>query len=306
MKDICVCILAHNEQKHIAETVGAFVENCANYNCDIKVYANGCTDATVEIVRNLAQGIPSLHLRELEMASKPNAWNTAYHENTHSVLIFSDGDVVPETGAVEALWQLLTSEQSEVILAGCSFWPRKSGLTLGQRFVGLLQTPLCQNFLIGGLYGISRKGLDQELKKRNIAGIPLGIVAEDAFLQLLVPTELFSIIHHKVYYEPPSLADYWKYLARIRWQNEQLTAMYGNLFNGSAFTSQGFFIQAVEKIPAGQNIKRLLLGSAAVGLRYLIKAMFRARITKYYMAMGPVNKEGGNILREASRSSSAK
>lgn len=306
MKDICICILAHNEQKHIAETIEAIAENCADLECDIKVYANGCTDATVAIVRDLALRLPNLSLRELDVASKPNAWNTAFHENANPILVFSDGDVIPEAGAIEALWRLVTKEQPETILAGCSIWPRKAGLTLGQRFVGLLQIPLKQTFLAGGLYAVRKTELLLEMQAKALDGIPLGIVGEDAFLEQLVPADKFNIIAHKVYYEPPILADYWKYLARMRWQEEQLAGLYHNLLCKQAYLKQGILVRVGKKKPMDQSVKRFLLGVAASGLRCVVKAMFRGRINRCYGAMGLVNKDGKNILSEASRSSSAK
>jgi len=306
MKDICICILAHNEQKHIAETIEAIAENSLNLNCDIKVYANGCTDRTVEIVCELTSKYSNLSSRVLDVASKPNAWNTAFYENTHSVLVFSDGDVVPETGALDALAQLLTEKHSKIVLAGCTFWPRNSGLTIGQRFVGFLQIPLCQNFLSGQLYAIRREKFAQEWKEKNILGIPFGIVAEDTFLEKLVSTEMLTIISHKVYYEPPSISDYWKYLARMRWQEEQLASMYSGVLNDRVFSSSSIFVKVAKKNLTAQNIKRLLLGFTACGLRCAVKMIFWSRIYKHYRDMGLVKAEGGDILSIDSRSNSSK
>lgn len=306
MNDFCVCILAHNEQKHIAATIEAITTDCTQLSCDIKVYANGCTDGTVGIVKSLAKRIPNLSLRELVMASKTNAWNVAFQENAHAILIFSDGDVTPEMGAIKALWLLLTEEQPEIILAGCSFWPRKSGLTLGQRLVGLSQIPLCQNFLSGQLYAVRRNELDQELRKTGISGMPLGVVAEDMFLEQLVQPDKFLIIDYKVFYEPPNLSDYYKYLARMRWQEEQLVKMYGNIFGAKTFFSWRKITGLMEKKAFSQGIQRLLLGIVTTGLRCTLKILLKGKIAGHYRAMGPVSMEGEKILSEVSRSSSTK
>jgi len=306
MRDICICILAYNEQKHIAETIKAIAQDCSSLNCEIKVYANGCTDNTVEIVKGLMPNLPNLHLRELDMASKINAWNVAFHENVNSVLVFSDGDVTPEAGAVEALWRLLTIEHPEIVLAGCSVWPRKAGLTLGQRIVGFLQIPLMQTFLAGGLYAVRRSEAVQVMQEIGIDSIPLGLVGEDVFLELLVPAEKFCILVHKFYYEPPNPADYLKYLARLRWQNEQLATLHGALFNVRRGSLKSYFDRLTEKAGDDFNINRLLLGCVTSGLRCVVKGLFRNRIIQHYRAMGPVNKEGGGVLGEASRSRSTK
>lgn len=306
MNDLCICILAHNEQKHIVATIEALAVESARLGCDIKVYANGCTDATIDIVRELMQTIPRLFLRELAVASKPNAWNTAFHENHNPVLVFSDGDVIPEEGAIESLWRLLIKEHSEILLAGCSFWPKNNGLTLEQRVVGLLQIPLVQNFLSGQLYAIKRQGLALEMQKKDIYGIPVGVVAEDTFLELLLPPEKSCIIAHKVYYEPPNYSDYWKYLARMRWQDEQLKTFYGGLLTIRQRFPKNILSRLREKADYCHNIKFLLIRGVASGLRCLVKVLFRKKITQHYQAMGPVTKEGGGVLSVASRSDSTK
>lgn len=306
MNDLCICVLAHNEQKHIAATIKALAAESAQLGCDIKVYANGCTDATVDIVRELMRTIPRLFLRELDMASKPNAWNAAFRENIHTVLFFSDGDVLPEIGAIEALYKLFASDQPEILLAGCSFWPRRNGLTLEQRFAGFMQIPLHQDFLSGQLYGIRRDGFSAEFHNKGIMGLPLGIVAEDMFLQYLTPPGRFTIIPSKVFYEPPSLSDYWKYLARMRWQDEQLALMFADLFAAKVQETQSCVGKLAEKMRGTQEPARLLLGLVAVGMRCVMKWIFRSRIIQYYRTLGPVSKEGRTILSEASRAISAK
>jgi len=306
MKKICICILAYNEQKYIAQTVCTIVEDCTNIDCDIKVYANGCTDATVEIVKRLTATIPNLTLRVVEEASKTNAWNIAFSENTHPILVFSDGDIVPERGAIDALCNLLTDEQSEIFLTGCSLWPKDKDLTMNKRCIGFLQIPLKQTFLAGGLYAIRRQDLALEFKKAGIQGIPVGIVAEDTFLEFLVPADKFSIVSHRVYYEPPTLKDYLKYLARLKWQQEQLTTMYNDIFHKKLCLKRKFFTRFSKKLIYPQDLKHLLLGGIACGLRIAVKMFFYKEVRKYYTAMGPVNKEGKKILSEASRSVSVK
>lgn len=306
MNDLCICILAHNEQKHIAETVEALATGSAQLGCDIKVYANGCTDNTEAIVRELARRLPNLSLRELDIASKPHAWNVAFRENSHAVLVFADGDVVPEPGAIEALWSLLTEPGAGVILAGCSLWPRRSALGIGQRFVGFLQIPLKQTFLAGGLYGVRREDLLLEFQKKNISGIPLGIVGDDLFLQMMVPHEQFSIIPPKFFYEPPALKDYFKYLARMRWQEEQLAGLYRELYFDRPLLSGGRLARLAAKLTMEQGVKRLLLGIASSSLRAMMEAVFTRKIDKCYREMGFVDENGENILRQASRSSTTK
>lgn len=250
--------------------------------------------------------IPRLVLRELAVASKPNAWNAAFQENTHAVLVFSDGDVIPEKGAIDALCRLFTGERPDVILAGCSLWPKKSSLSIGQKVVGFLQIPLRQTFLAGGLYAVWREGLKHELLQVGLEGIPVGVVAEDTFLEKLTPVEHFAIIDHKFFYEPPAWADYWKYLARVRWQDEQLTAMYGNLLAADVKRSQSSMGRLAVKMLGGRQPGRLLLGLVGTGMRSIVKMLYSRRIIGHYRALGPIVREGRAILSDASRSRSAK
>lgn len=307
MKDFCVCILAHNEQKHICQTIRAIVNAGGELDYDIVVYANGCTDGTAEVVKALVPHIPNLSVRELSLASKPHAWNTAFSEQKNSILVFSDGDVQPEIGAVKALWRFLSIERTEAVLAGCTLWPQKEGLTISQRVCGFLQIPLKQDFLAGGLYACRRNKLEEELRKKNLTGIPSGIVGEDLFLQLLIPPEKFFVIRNKVFYEPPALVDYWRYLARVRWQEEQLCVGFGIFFADRLLDEGGNLYSRIwGKFVASESLWRLFLGIISTMCRIVVKTIFRKKIYRHYRVLGTVSREGGEILSRATRSQSAK
>ena len=47
---VCVCILAHNEEKNIRKTLAAICATKEAETIPIYVYANGCGDGTVEEV----------------------------------------------------------------------------------------------------------------------------------------------------------------------------------------------------------------------------------------------------------------
>lgn len=307
VKRVCVCVLAHNEEKHISETVRTIVDGCATLSAEVKVYANGCSDATAAIVRDLSRTIPNLHLRELSMASKPNAWNTAFSENSHDILVFSDGDVVPEPGAISCLYQTLCKVDSQAVLVGCSVVPNPtSKLSLGQRVVGFLQMPLHEDFLSGAMYAVARKGMESILHALGLEGIPLGIVAEDTFLQSIVPPERFTLIDEKIFYEPPAIGDYSRYLARIRWQEEQLVQVYGELLTRHSVVKRDLASRISAKIRNSSDNYRLLVGGLALVCRSAAKLAFQTRIQKCYAALGPVSRDGRNILSDATRSRSAK
>ncbi len=301
MNDVCVCVLAYNEQKHLADTIHAILAGNGDVDFDIVVYANGCTDKTADVVRGLCETTPNLRLRELTKASKPNAWNTAFAENTNSVLFFSDGDVRPEPGSVAALWRYL-DEHAEVSLVCSQFWPDAHGLKFEQRLTGFLQIPLAQDFLSGQFYAVRRSHLLAQLEAKGLKGIPEGVAVEDDFLKALVPQNAFFVARQKVFYEPPTFADYWKYLARIRWQEEQLVQFYSDLLADETCSSRGFRGgRLASKLAGGQGPFRMLIGLTAAGLRTVVKAACKGRIDRCYRNLGPVRCDGRDILSHATR-----
>lgn len=304
--DICICVLAYNEQRHIADTVRTLAQISSSLSCEIKVYANGCTDRTAQIVRALIPEIPNLSLRELKYPNKANAWNTAFYENPHAILVFSDGDVIPEKDSIKALWQVLADQKSNVALAGCTFWPKKN-LPFAQLVAGFLQIPVRQNFLSGQLYAIRRTAISQEFSKRNLMGIPLGVVAEDTFLERLVSTARFVVLKEKVYYEPPTFQDYLKYLARIRWQEEQLTITYKEFLAQDSVKNETIKERIWAKAPADcSEVPRFLLGMVASGSRIILKYIFNRKVNLAYMKLGPVERDGREVLSRTTRSISVK
>lgn len=305
-EDICVCILAHNEQKHIASTIKSIINGNRDVYFDIVVYANGCTDDTTKIVKSLIQLYPNLRLRELEKASKSLAWNTAFQENNESILLFADGDVEPEADSVFTLYKCIM-KKANFTLASCQYWPQKSGLSYSQKFTGLLQIPLVQDFLTGCFYAVKKINLENEFEKHNISGIPDGIVGEDYFIELLVPEQDFTIVEKKCFYEPPVIEDYLKYLARMRWQEKQIESIFGNFFPGSLPGQQRELLTVLKKkLLYYQGAGRLLLGILTTSMRSVFIFSNRKQINMYYQSLGDVVRQGESILSKATRSSSAK
>lgn len=304
MKQACVCVLAYNEQNHIARTIHAIFAGNDGLDFDVVVYANGCTDRTAEIVETLSATIPNLRLRELARPSKPNAWNTAFVENQNPVLFFSDGDIAPEPGCVARLYQCLT-ENPTVSIVCPELRPQPTGLPLDKRLTGFLQIPFAQDFLNGAFYAVRRDVIERALKERELDGIPSGIVGEDAFVQTLVPRTAFRVVDQRVFYEPPALSDYWKYLARIRWQNEQL-AYYQADFGDPVRRKSSILQRLRQKLSATRRLTRLIEGTISTATRWVVTVVNRRRIDEQYRKLGPVRREGQEILGRSTRSISTK
>ena len=303
--DVCVCVLAHNEQKHIAKTIHAIRAGNGEIEFDIVVYANGCTDATARIVQELSTTLPNVYLREITEASKPNAWNFAFEENKHSILVFSDGDVEPEPGGVFAVYKFLKRNR-KLSLVCCQFWPFKKGLSLEKKIVGFVQIPIIQDFLSGQFYAIRRADFQKKFLKLGILGLPKGIVAEDVFIESLVHEKKIYVTNTKVYYEPPKFDDYLKYLARLRWQDEQLKLVYAEYFQ-SHFVQKVYWQRSfLKKMSKSNNIGRLFIGMISTAMRYSVKFLFKKKIDTLYKWLGPVGEQGDSILSCVTRSLSSK
>jgi glycosyltransferase involved in cell wall biosynthesis len=306
VNEICVCILAYNEQKHITNTIQSILAGNEDLEFDIVVYANGCTDKTAEIVREMQKSTPNLRLRELSKASKPNAWNTALAENSVRFIVFSDGDVRPEPGSVVALRDLL-SEHSSISLVSSQFWPFTKGLDFERRITGFMQIPFAQDFLSGQFYAIRRQRICDLLAKKELTGIPEGIVGEDEFLLMLTGRDEFHVAQKRVFYEPPCFDDFCKYFARLRWQEEQIAQAYGALFEDELRqTERGSGHLLRTKLSRRQSLRRTLLGFGATALRSSVKWLYRARIDMHYDRLGLITADGGDILSTSTRSESAK
>lgn len=305
MLDVCICVLAHNEQTHIADTLRSLVAESDFLACEIKVYANGCTDDTVKIVQELSRQYPRISLVELEIASKANAWNAAFLENSAKILIFSDGDVRPENRAISGLCEVLSQKQTKIVLAGCTLWPDFSLLSIEQKFVGFLQVPLHQDFLSGGLYAINRSALMSIFLHHGLSSLPAGLVGEDTFLEKIVPSDQFIVIPLKVYYQPPVLKDYWRYLARLRWQADQLALLFNSVDNihVDEFHVLSKFIR---KVKLCKSFRRILLGLFSVCLRRLVVLIKRRDIDRCVLDMGIARANGNSVLAQYSRSVSVK
>ncbi len=306
MSDFCVCVLAHNEEKHIASTVRSILQSITELNFEVFVYANGCTDNTVSIVKELCEKEGSLHLFELAVASKVNAWNIAFHKHDkYTNIFFSDGDILLDPDALQNMVDIL-SRQKNTNLVCCELWPHKDGLNIAKKLVGFMQIPFRQDFLTGTFYAVTRKALDRNFARMKLDEIPVGIVAEDRFIEDLIPREEFLVCSDRVYYEPPAIDDYCRYQARLRWQNEQIEEKFSSLCLQNDQPSSHLLDKTAGKLKGARKPMRLFFGMCSVLLRYCFKILFREKIEFYYKKLGEVNHDGTKVLTEQTRSMTTK
>lgn len=301
-----VCIMAHNEEANIAKTLQSILERNSDVEFSIKVYANGCTDNTHQIVGEISTLYPSVELFEIEQASKANAWNIAFKDNRNKVLIFADGDILPDSGAIREIMKAFEN-RPDIEIACCKSWPESKGLNWEQRLTGFMQIPIKQDFLIGHFYGIRRSAFISHFLQLGIPGLPVGIAGEDAFLENLVSPDRFIRVNSKVIYQPPVFEDYYKFLARMKWQSEQIQFFQNaHIAANRSPADSSLLNKLIRKIVGGGSIFRLMIGGAAAFTRVMFMKIGKTRIEHEYQKLGPVTSDGSWVLSGATRSASVK
>lgn len=297
---ISVCILAYNEEKYLARTVNAIILGNPGLDFPIYIYANGCTDRTYEVACKLAQQNSRINAREIKLASKSNAWNVAFSEQTADFLIFSDGDISIAPESVKILVDDLESSPNRIISSSRAF-PLFKNISAEKKLVGIMQLPLKHEYLYGGFYGTKRLMLKKRLNDMGLEGLPKGITGEDAFLEFILKGDEFSVTKLCAFYEPPNFNDYCRYLARVRWQNEQLKTIFSINKENS-----GLLATINRKITNHHENLYLAISIPAVFLRFFFKKINQNKVLKIYESLGPVRREGDRILSEFTRSDSTK
>jgi len=106
---VSVGICAHNEEANIDQALSAVLAQAKTVgDYEILVVASGCTDRTVEIVKNLAKKEAGISLIvEKERNGKANALNVLFQNLHGEVYVQVDADVLPGVGAIHTLLERL-------------------------------------------------------------------------------------------------------------------------------------------------------------------------------------------------------
>ena len=200
--DLSIGILAHNEETRIAATLqGLFGQNVfAKHSTEVVVIANGCTDKTASIAREVILDNRALwcvrgsaRVVELTKAGKSNAWNKYVHEFSSAqapILFFMDSDI--ELIAADTLNSMLTTLKTNPEAVVCVDRPIKDialipNPTFVQRLL-LASTPKINPndpALCGQLYCVRSEEL-------RVIKLPVEITVEDGFLRALLLTWGFT------------------------------------------------------------------------------------------------------------------
>jgi glycosyltransferase involved in cell wall biosynthesis len=181
-----VMVLAHNEERHIKACLDSIFAADPVGRFEVYVMANGCTDATEEIVRQYARKRPEVHLVSIRFGDKCNAWNVFIHETVaaqcpdREVYFFMDGDARAVPGSFSAMARALAEDEH----AHAASAPPVSGRNAARDRAELLE----QRGLVANLYAL-RGAFVRRLQHMGVR-IPLKLEGDDGLLGALIKWDL--------------------------------------------------------------------------------------------------------------------
>ena len=182
-----IAVFAHNEATRIAATLRSIQAAAQGIAVEVVVLANGCQDATADVVYALAAAWPRLRVAEILVADKANAWNEYVHRiaampphGSPAMHVFVDGDVHIAPNALQALAQRMAQVPAAHAVGALP--------TTGRDRAGWSQRMLDHGTLAGGLYAL-RGDFVARLRQRGIC-LPQGLIGEDWLVSLWASHDL--------------------------------------------------------------------------------------------------------------------
>ena len=179
-----IAMFAYNEEKNISRSVKSVFENTDERLSCFYVIANGCSDRTVEILKEIenGQGGEKLEIVDLEIGDKCNAWNVYMHDIANEVAVhfFVDADVSFTKNAFPIMFETLLSKQGAHAIAGLPC----SGRNI-EYYRSLVKDRAC---LFGNCYGVKYEFI--KLLKDNNQRLPIGLNWIDSAITKFVNTDI--------------------------------------------------------------------------------------------------------------------
>lgn len=184
-------MFAHNEEKHIANSISSILASVdVNLN-KLYVIANGCTDSTSSEIMKLQLAVShnKISLIELELGDKCNAWNHYVHKiaDGSPVHFFVDADVQFVPGTFGRLSQCLTNAEGANAAAGLPFSGRNQ-----QQYLNMVKQGRC---LFGNCYALKREFIESIRQKSFY--LPIGLGWIDSAITKIVNRDLDDIPNPK-------------------------------------------------------------------------------------------------------------
>ncbi len=206
MKEVSVCIPAHNEDRTICSTLESIVSQdfFKTSRSEILVCENGSIDNTKEKVQEFSKKHENVRLIISQIKGKSHAWNLLMDNAKYNFRIFADADIFLTKNSLESLYSSLTKDR---IIIGATLFPFLKDFNTPKRFFYRLVYPeRHQYWLSGQLYAVNASKLKERMHDLGFSKMP-NIIADDMWLSAIVGESLYMDRNAVAYYRPPSLKD---------------------------------------------------------------------------------------------------
>jgi hypothetical protein len=176
-------IFAHNESSLIRNCLEQIAQHADCSAMSVFVLTNGCTDDTVEHARAFAKSHSWVHVEDIKVGDKSNAWNVYMHElapdaDTH---FFHDGDCGVLPGSLDALESALADRPD---VRAVSAVPSRSIPSTG----AFRRHLLSEGGLAGNLYALPRSFVER-IRTQSVR-LPVGFIGDDSLVGALACWDL--------------------------------------------------------------------------------------------------------------------
>ena len=177
-----VAVFAHNESKNIIACLESLKKASDTHPIDIYVLENGSTDNTAALVREYQRDNPNVHLVDIAIADKCNAWNCFVYECgiEGEIVFFIDGDCTASARSFQFMREALTEGVLAVAALPGSGRNREDNV---QRINAYKE-------FWGCLYALSNDFLTR-FRADNLR-LVRGLIGDDGHLNFLVKTDFDS------------------------------------------------------------------------------------------------------------------
>lgn len=217
MRGLSIIIPAHNEASVVARTLDSILANKPDRPLQIIVVANGCTDATAEVVRRFHEQV---ELVETPVGSKTHALNLGDRVAKYDLRAYLDADIELSDNALQTVVDAFAD--STVRLA----MPRAKHVYRGRNFflAGYYKLWRSMPYVRKGAMGGGFYAIDKELRSR-FREFP-GLTADDKFMRNLARPHERRVVDgcHATVTMPQTLGDLLKVKTRWTYGNLELSA----------------------------------------------------------------------------------
>ena len=178
-----VAIFAHNEAQVIERCLASLNWAAPGRRLRVTVLANGCRDDTVARVRAFASEQLDIHVVEIELGDKCNAWNQFLHrhwQGKDDTVFFMDGDVEACPDALIFLADGLAKNPRVLVTSSLP--------ASGRSRQAHVSAAVSSRGLFGGLYAVRGEWL-VEARRRGLR-LPVGFVREDGLICAMAKFDL--------------------------------------------------------------------------------------------------------------------